>query len=74
MSMISMTARRRIEAQGFVGLDDNSLSQINYWLRLAPANCMIWTAMGTALASPAIRKDNGKFKRRIMTKDINPLS
>jgi hypothetical protein len=52
--MISTTARRRIEAQRFEGLDDNSLSQINYWLRLAPAICMIWTAIGTALASPAI--------------------
>ncbi|MCI0691881.1 DUF4395 domain-containing protein [candidate division KSB1 bacterium] len=54
MSMNSITTRRRIEAQGFVGLDDNTLSQINYWLRLAPAICMIWTAVGTVLASPAI--------------------
>ncbi len=43
MSVISITTRRRIEAQGFVGLDDDTLAQINYWLRLAPAICMIWT-------------------------------
>jgi hypothetical protein len=54
MSEISTTARKRIEAQGFMGLDDMTLSQINYWLRLAPAICMIWAAVGTALASPAV--------------------
>lgn len=48
------TLREKIEAQGFCGLDDNSLLQINYPLRLAPAICMVWTLTGTALASPAI--------------------
>ena len=54
MSNISMVMRERIEAQGFCGLDDGFLSQINYPLRLAPAICLVWTATGTALASPAI--------------------
>src|SRR6478672_8224617 len=54
MSNISSVMRERIEAQGFCGLDDRFLSQINYPLRLAPAICMVWTATGTALASPAI--------------------
>ena len=51
---ISATAKARIEAQGFVGLDAGTLTGINYWLRLAPAICMAWTAVGTALSSPAI--------------------
>ncbi len=54
MSEITSTARARIEAQGFVGLDSATLARINYWLRLAPAICMIWAATGTALESPAI--------------------
>ena len=54
MSNISAVTRERIEAQGFCGLDDRSLSQINYPLRLAPAICLAWTATGTALASPVI--------------------
>ena len=46
--------REKIEAQGFCGLDDRSLTEINYPLRLAPAICLAWTLTGTALASPAI--------------------
>ncbi len=54
MSDISPTARRRVEGQGFVGLDDRMIGQINYWLRLSPAICMMWTAIGTALQSATI--------------------
>jgi hypothetical protein len=54
MSRISATARERILAQGFCGLNDATYAQINYPLRLAPAICMLWTAAGTALASPMI--------------------
>lgn len=54
MNQISSTAKARIEAQGFVGLDDGPLAQIDYWLRLSPAICMLWTAVGTALNSPTI--------------------
>jgi hypothetical protein len=50
----SSTVRTRIEAQGFFGLDDRSLTQINLWLRLAPAICMLWTAIGTVTASATI--------------------
>jgi hypothetical protein len=53
MSTATTLVRSRIETQGFVGLDDRTLSQINYPLRLAPAICLVWTAAGTALASPA---------------------
>jgi hypothetical protein len=48
------TARENIQAQGFCGLDDSTCRQINYPLRLSPAICMAWAAVGTALASPTI--------------------
>jgi len=54
MSEISAKIRDRIEAQGFLSLDDRTLKQINYWLRFSPAICMSWTAVGTALASPGV--------------------
>lgn len=45
------TMRERIQAQGFCGLDDATYRQINYPLRLSPAICMVWAAVGTALGS-----------------------
>jgi hypothetical protein len=54
MSLIPRTTRENIEAQGFCGLDDKTYTQINYPLRMSPAICMTWAAVGTALASPTI--------------------
>jgi hypothetical protein len=54
MPPTSGTACNNIQAQGFCGLDDETCSQINYPLRLSPAICMVWAAIGTALASPTI--------------------
>ena len=54
LSELSLTPRRRIEAQGFLGLDDRTVRQINYWLRLSPAICLMWAAVGTALQSAAV--------------------
>jgi hypothetical protein len=54
MSEIPVTTRNRIEAQGFLGFDDRTLTQINYWLRLSPAICMVWAAVGTVLSSAFI--------------------
>ena len=54
MSTALGTIRENIQAQGFCGLDDKTYAQINYPLRLSPAICMLWTAAGTALASPTI--------------------
>ncbi len=54
MSTVTSTVRERIQAQGFCGLDDKTAAQINYALRLSPAICMVWAAVGTALASPPI--------------------
>jgi len=48
------TIRERIQAQGFCGFDDATYAQFNYPLRLSPTICMIWAAIGTALASPTI--------------------
>ena len=48
MNELSPPVRQRVEAQGFVGLDDQTIDHINYWLRLSPAICMTWVAVGTA--------------------------
>ena len=52
--MLTAKARERIVAQGFCDLDEQTYAQINYPLRISPAICMVWTAVGTALASPVI--------------------
>ena len=54
MSQISTTARERIQAQGFCGLNDATYAQINYPLRLSPGIMMVWVAVGTVLASTQI--------------------
>ena len=54
MSQISTTARERIQAQGFCGLNDATYAQINYPLRLSPGIMMVWVALGTVLASARI--------------------
>jgi hypothetical protein len=46
--------RERIEEQGFCGLDNEMISQINLPLRLAPFICLLWTATGLTLGSPAV--------------------
>jgi hypothetical protein len=51
---VSPVTRRRLEAQGFVGLDDAALAEVGPWLRLAPALCSAWAAVGTALGSPGV--------------------
>lgn len=43
--------RRRVEAQGFVGLDDETLADVGPWLRLAPGICMTWAAVATITTS-----------------------
>ena len=54
MSAMSPIVRNRVEAQWFLGLDDETIHQINYWLRLSPAICMIWTGIGTWLESAPV--------------------
>jgi hypothetical protein len=45
-------ARRYVEMQGYLGLDDETLAKVEPWLRLSPAICMVVAAVGTLLASP----------------------
>lgn len=52
MSTVSPTTRRRLEIQGFVGLDDRTLAKTGPWLRLAFALCTVLAAIGTLFASP----------------------
>jgi hypothetical protein len=52
--VIRKRAREFLEAQGFVGLTDCEIAEFDGWLRFAPAVCLIWTAVGVVLASPAI--------------------
>ncbi len=54
MSPVTATVRERIQAQGFYGLNDATYAQFSYPLRLSPAICMVWTAVGMASASPKI--------------------
>jgi len=52
--VISMRMRKNIEIQGFLGLDEIEIAQLNYWLRFSPAICAIWTAVGVYYASPTV--------------------
>lgn len=54
MSQVTAIIRERIQAQGFCGLDDATYEKLNYPLRLSPAICMVWSAIGTALGSATI--------------------
>jgi hypothetical protein len=51
---MSPTTRRRLEIQGFVGVDEATLAETVPWLRFAFALCTLLAATGTALASPVI--------------------
>lgn len=51
---MSTSVRRRLEAQGFRGLDDATLQEVGPWLRWSPALCTLFMLAGVALASPAI--------------------
>ncbi|HUF03381.1 MAG TPA: DUF4395 family protein [Aridibacter sp.] len=52
--VISLRTRRNIEAQGFLGLDDFQIAQLDGWLRFSPLVCLTWTAVGLWLASPVV--------------------
>ena len=53
MSSDFATTRKRIEAQGYLGLSDSELAEVGPWLRLAPAGCMVWIAIATYYQSEA---------------------
>lgn len=47
MNTVSTTTRKRIEAQGYLGLSDATLVEVGPWLRFSPAICMVWAAVAT---------------------------
>lgn len=49
-----LTLPRRLELQGFTGLSEQRQREVDRWLRLAPAICLIWAAAGFYQASPEI--------------------
>jgi hypothetical protein len=51
---ISPTTHRRIEAQGYLGLSDQTLVGINYGLRFGPAVPLVGALLGTLWASPGL--------------------
>ena len=51
---LTETTRRRLDIQGFEGVDDAALAQVAPWLRLAFGLCAVMAAVGTAMASPMI--------------------
>ncbi|MEP6787158.1 MAG: DUF4395 family protein [Acidobacteriota bacterium] len=54
MSNYETKRRKRIEAQGFLGLSNAEINDLNYWFRFAPAVCLIWTAIGLLFASKLV--------------------
>ncbi|HEX6202618.1 MAG TPA: DUF4395 family protein [Thermoanaerobaculia bacterium] len=48
------TKRAFLEMQGFGGLSDEEVRRLDPWVRLAPAVCLVWTLVGTVLASPLV--------------------
>jgi hypothetical protein len=51
---VSAKVRRRLEAQGFRGLDDATLEEVGPWLRWSPVLCTLFMVAGVALESPVI--------------------
>lgn len=54
MKALSPASRRRLDIQGFDGVDDATLAETGPWLRFAFSLCAALAAAGTVLASPAI--------------------
>lgn len=51
---LSATTRRRLHAQGFSGVDPDTLVEVGPWLRMAFGMCALFAGAGTALTSPTI--------------------
>jgi hypothetical protein len=51
---VRSSVRRRLEAQGFCGLDDATLEEVGPWLRWSPVFCTLFMLAGVALQSPAL--------------------
>lgn len=53
MNRTDTRVRRLVEMQGFLGLDDATVIEIEPWLRLSPFICMSWVAAATIAQSAA---------------------
>ncbi|MFZ5724236.1 MAG: DUF4395 domain-containing protein [Pseudomonadota bacterium] len=53
MSTNSIT-RKRLEEQGFCGLDDETLAEVGPWLRWSPVLCTFVMILGVFLQSPVV--------------------
>lgn len=54
MKPISVTTRKRLEMQGFVGMSDVDLAALRPWLRVSPFITMTWMAAGLLLGSATV--------------------
>ena len=54
MGRVTQGMRAKVEMQGFLGLSDPEISDLYYWLRVAPLVCAIWTSAGVITGSPLI--------------------
>jgi hypothetical protein len=54
MRRVTCEMRARLEMQGFVGLSDETIRQVVYWLRLTPAVIVLWVAVGVSLGSAPV--------------------
>ena len=54
MGRVTQGMRAKVEMQGFLGLSDPEISDLYYWLRVAPLVCAIWTSAGVLIGSPVI--------------------
>jgi hypothetical protein len=51
---LSRTTLRRLDIQGFDGIDEATLGEVGRWLRLAFALCTASAALGTVMVSPVV--------------------
>ena len=51
---VKLTVRKRLEAQGFCGLDDTTLEKLAPWIRWTYTLGTLVTAIGVALMSPGV--------------------
>ncbi|HEY3358678.1 MAG TPA: DUF4395 domain-containing protein [Polyangia bacterium] len=51
---VSSATRARLETQGFVGLPDEALAEVQPWMRFSPALCAVITGLATVFAAPAV--------------------
>ena len=53
MGRVTQRMRAQLETQGFLGLSDDEIRDIYYWLRFAPLVACLWTSAGVLTESSA---------------------